>query len=383
MEDVDLYLYGAPASLYTAKVRAFLRARGVAYAERFPSHPRYREVIRPAADSHRIPVVEFADGEIVQDSALILDALERRFADPAAAAMGPRQRTVTALLELACDRGLAKPAMHYRWSFPETNEAFIVGEFGRSLRFPAAPAEVERLGRRVADKMSSYLPMLGITPRSIPAIEAAYAEHLALLDKHFATHPYVLGGAPSRGDYALMGPLYGHLGRDPRPLQLMQRTAPLVFRWTERVNGGERQTPEFPDRAHELLPDDGIPETLAEWLRLLFADYAEELLAGVELFGSWAAAHADLPPGALVSAEGADQPALGPITVNYRGVAVEQQALAHPLWLLQRAQDVVAGMNGEARAAAQDAATAVGAGEVLAARLPRRLTRIRNRLAVE
>lgn len=379
----DLWLYGAPASLYTAKVRAFLRARQVAYVERFPSHPRYREAVKPAVESHRIPAVEFADGLMLQDSAVILDELERRYPDPHAAAMGPRQRLATLLLEVLADRGLAKPAMHYRWNFLEVNEGFVVGEFGRSLRFPAPAEEVERLGQRVASRMSSYLPMLGIEPRTIPTIERVYAETLALLDAHLSEHPYLLGGAPSRGDYAFMGPLHGHLARDPYPLQLMQRTAPLLFRWTERINGAELETPEFPDRPRALPRGDEVPATLVAFMRHLFRGYAEELTLSAERFGAWLAEHPDIPPGGWVSPEGADQPALGPIVVDYHGVAVEQQALGHSLWILQRALDFVAGLSGGARAAALDFAQDAGAGPVMDIRLTRRLTRVRGRLGVE
>lgn len=378
----DVILYGAPASLYTAKVRAFLRAHHIPHEERFPSHPRYRAAVQAKAESHRIPVAEFRDGTVVQDTTLILDELERRYRPSADQMLGPRQRLVTHLLECLGDRGLTKPAMHFRWSFPETNEAFLVGEFGRSLRFPAPAEEIERLGRRVAAKMAGYLPMLGVEPRTIRAIEAAYATTLALLNAHFAAHPYVLGGAPTRGDLALMGPLYGHLGRDPYPLRLMQRTAPLVFRWTERINGGEIVTPEFPHAPRAPLAMDAVPATLIAMLRHVFAAYANELSASAERLAAWAADHPDAPPGTLVSPEGVDQPALGPVVVDYYGVAVQQQAMGHSLWVLQRALDYMAGLDAEARADCDALAGEIGVRELLGLRLARRLTRVRSRLAV-
>lgn len=380
--DCEVVLYGAPSSLYTAKVRAFLRANAIPYEERFPSHPRYRAKVQAAAESHRIPVVEFADGTVVQDTTLILDELERRHAPAADAGLGPRQRLVTHLLECVGDRGLTKPAMHFRWSFPEVNEAFLVGEFGRSLRFPGSPEDIERLGRRVASKMAGYLPMLGIEARTIPAIEAAYARVLARLNAHLAEHPYLLGGAPTRGDCALMGPLYGHLGRDPYPLQILQRTAPLVFRWIERINGQEAVTPEFPHTPRAPLPDDTVPDTLAEVLREVFVGYGPELLASAERFSAWVAANPEAPPGTLVSPEGADQPALGPVTFDYHGVEMRQQAQGHSLWVLQRALDHLAGLDGDARRACEALAEEIGVGALLRLRLARRLTRVRSRLAV-
>lgn len=375
-------VYGAPASLYTAKVRAWLQAFHVPFEERFPSHQRYRETIRPTAETHRIPVVEFADGAIVQDSTLILDALEQRFPQACQVSLGPRQRLIVHLWESLADRGLAKPAMHFRWSFPQTNQAFLVGEFGRSLVFPGPPEEIERKGRRIADKMASYLPMLGIEPRTIPAIEQAYARTLELLEAHFAAHPYLLGGVPTRADCALMGPLFGHLGRDPYPRQMMQLTAPLTFRWTERMTWGEWRTPEFPLRDAAPLPGDEAPATLIALMRHLFEGYCDELVQSARLFNAWARDHRDAPQLSWISPEGADQPALGPITVDYYGVSLSQQALGHSLWMFQRTLDFMDSLSEEDRCACNQLAAMVGAERAMAIRLERRLTRVRNRLAV-
>lgn len=375
-------LYGAPASLYTAKVRAYLRLFGIPHVERFPSDPRYREVIRPTAQTHRIPVVEFADGEVVQDSTLILDAFERRFPRPEAPVMGPRQQLMTHILESISDRGLTKPAMHYRWNFMEVNEAFVVGEFGRSLKFPAPPEEVERLGQRIASKMSSYLPMLGIDARTVPTIERAYAKTLALLTEHFTVHPFLLGDAPTRADCAMMGPLYGHLARDPYPLQLMQRTAPLVFRWTERINAGELQAPEYPARVLALPQQDAVPPTLIALCRHLLEGCADDLVQSAGRLASWVAANPDARPGDWISPEGADQPALGEVTVDYYGKAITQQALGHSLWLHQRTLDHHNSLDAEGRSACDALVAELGCRPMMEIVLPRRLTRRQNRLAV-
>ncbi len=380
--DGGVVLYGSPASLYTAKVRAWLQAFHVPFEERFPSHPRYRQTIRPHVETHRIPVVEFSDGAIVQDSTAILDALEQRFPQACAATLGPRQQLAVHLWESLADRALAKPAMHYRWSFPQTNEAFVVGEFGRSLAFPAAPEEIARMGQRVAGKMASYLPMLGIEERTIPTIEQTYLRTLELFEAHFAAHPYLLGGAPTRADCALMGPLFGHLARDPYPRNLMQRAAPLTFRWTERVTWAERRSPEFPLAASSPLSDDVVPETLIAVMRHLFAGFDEELVKSAGQFNAWVLDHAGVPEFTWISAEGADQPSLGPIVVDYHGVSIAQQALGHPLWIFQRALDFMASRQGTERAACEDLAQTAGAHSAMAIRLARRLTRVSNRLAV-
>ena len=37
---------------------------------------------------------------------------------------------------------------------------------------------------------------------------------------NFDAYPYLLGGKPSIGDFGMIAPLYGHLGRDAKPLAM-------------------------------------------------------------------------------------------------------------------------------------------------------------------
>ena len=78
--------------------------------------------------------------------------------------------------------------------------------------------------------------VFSVNPDTIPSIEAAYDEFMNLAEAHFREHPFLLGGRPTIGDYALFGPLFAHLGRDPKPLALMQKRAPALFQWLERMN---------------------------------------------------------------------------------------------------------------------------------------------------
>ena len=54
-------LYGLPHSLYTGKVRAYLRKRGLAYVERSPAHPDFRAEVVPRI-GRAIIAGEIADG---------------------------------------------------------------------------------------------------------------------------------------------------------------------------------------------------------------------------------------------------------------------------------------------------------------------------------
>ncbi|MFA5123378.1 glutathione S-transferase N-terminal domain-containing protein [Zavarzinia sp.] len=369
-------LYGAPCSLYTAKVRCFFRKHGLPFREYFTSHPHYRAAVYPAVKNHRVPVVAFADGEILQDSAVILDALERRHPEvprPAGAL-----RVLELFFEAYADRALLKPAMHYRWNFPEANGAFIGGEFGRLLAFDRPPAEWLTIGRDLAARMAAYLPPLGITEETIPAIETCYLALLDRLNEVFGRQPYLLGDAPSRADYGFIGPLFAHLGRDPHPLRLMQQNAPMVFRWVERMNAAEISSPEFPDRT----PGFAATEALSAVTRQAVAEFLPEMRATADAFAAWAAQNPDFPAGQPISPKGEDQPSFGRISFALGDATVHQASAGHSLWLLQRMQDAFAALDAEGQAAARGLFAAAGGEALLDLKLARRLARTGNKLAL-
>ncbi len=373
-------LYGAQCSLYTGKVRSYLRKNAIPFAECSPSHPHYRDAVLPAVKNHRIPVVEFDDATMVQDSAAILDAFEQRFPKIARPAGG--LRVVELFLEAYAERSLLKAAMHYRWSFPEENRAFILGEFGRILAFGSGPAAWHQVGEAIAGRMSAYLPPLGIDAQSIGAIEASYLKLLARLNAHFELYPYILGDTPSRADYGLMGPLYAHLGRDPHPLRIMQREAPLVFRWVERMNAAEISTPEFPDRAPTFFDETNMPPTFRAILKQAVAEYAGEVEATAQAFAEWCAKHPAKTSRALVSDKGEDQPTFGRVEYPLENATVRQMSSGHTLWMMQRALDAHTAVDDAAKDRTRVLFAEAGGASLLDLKLARRLTRIDNKLAV-
>ena len=124
-----------------------------------------------------------------------------------------------------------------------------------------------------------------------------------------------------------MAAMFGHLGRDPVPAQLMKLTAANVYRWTERMNLAGSFDPEFPDTPDEYAPDDGIPATLEPMLRHIFQDWGPELLASATHYNDWVRANPDLPagsPASLTPTRRLVHPMLGPVSYAYRGVQMSR-----------------------------------------------------------
>ena len=249
--DRDLFyrFYASEFSYFSAKVRPALRYKRIPYVELLATPEAYRNVIRPRTGLGFIPVVVTADDETLQDTSDILDALERRFPEPPLYPRDPVLRLLAALFELYADEFLILPALHYRWSFPESVAK-------ARADFAATNGNVE-MANTFADYISGAVPFVGITPASIPAIEAHTRDLLDRLSAHLARHPYVLGGRPSLADCALMGPLYAHLYLDAVPSRLLRETAPRVCHWTQRMNCPD------PDACGDWAAPDDLAPTLA------------------------------------------------------------------------------------------------------------------------
>jgi glutathione S-transferase len=337
--------------------------------------------VSPAADSKRIPILESTDGVIVQDTTEIFEYLEPRYPLRPALPPGSCQRFAAYLVDLFASENM-RIAWHYRWNFPEQNLFFVTRDFGRSFKPQGTDDDLKYYGDIIAKQMDGHRPNFGITPELYPALEAVYFDLLDLLEAHFATFPYLFGGMPSIGDYALMGPLFAHLGRDPYPRSLMQARAVRVFRWTEHMNTPEICSPEFPDTRIEYLPDDDVPETVRNLVRLFCSDYAAIYRETAKLYADWAKANSAVPAGSIISPEGRDQPSLGKITVPLRNKTITMASQLHSLWLLQRMLNWYRDLAAAERDKVECFADACGAAPLLSTEIARPLTRTGNRLAV-
>ena len=340
MTTQPLTLFGAPVGLYTGKVRSYLRKQGIPYVERLPSDPVFEREVMPAIKRFINPVIRMADGTLVQDTVDIIDYLERHgHAAFGVYPEGPLQRLVALALDMFGGDGQVRAAMHYRWSYRSYNERFLRHEFGLSYR--AAGQSEEAINQQLDGFMgylNAYLPKLGITPDSVPAVEAAYGDLLAALDAHFRVQPYLLGGMPTVADFGFIANFFAHLGRDPFPADLMKRTAPSVFRWTERMMASDADTPEFPHSQFRLSEADEVPPTIGPVLRLMAQDYLPEVRMGVSFIDAWLAAGGQAAPGTPVGGKPKVR-TLGQGRFQLRGTEVQTLVWPYNLYLLQRITD--------------------------------------------
>ena len=130
----------------------------------------------------------------------------------------------------------------------------------------------------------------GVTPEVFGTIEASYAKFLSLYNAHLNGSYYLLGNAPTIGDYGLFNPLYAHLARDPKPAHVMKTTSVHVWNWAERMNRPENleeHTVENPPQS--LFAGGAFPETLIHLMRYVGEEYGAEFSAHVDFANNWLA----------------------------------------------------------------------------------------------
>jgi len=329
--------YAAEVSYFSGKVRPMFRYKEIPYEEIQPTPEVYREIIIARTGLGFIPVVVTPDDQTLQDTSDILDELERRFPDPPVYPPAPVQRVVAYLLEVYADEFCILPAMHYRWSFPES-QAKAREDFARATGNPETAS-------KFADRMSGTLPFLGVQPQTIPAIEAHTRDLLDILSRHFAVHEYLLGSRMSLGDLALLGPLYAHLYLDAVPGRLLREAAPRVCAWIERMNHPQPKGGAF-------VADDALPETLRPLLELIGRDAVPLLLDNLRAFEAWA----DTKPADLIE----PPRGVGSHETTLRGVHFQRFTSPYTLWMVQRPLDAYRALPLDARRAVDRTLDATG-----------------------
>jgi glutathione S-transferase len=370
--------YSWSVSLYSGKARAYLIKQHIDFDDISPADPHYETVIRPAIGRWIIPVMQTPDNEIVQDGVDIIDWFEsRNMARLPAYPRTPKHLITSLIMEIFGGEGLLRPAMHYRWNFDADNLDFILQQFGLFALPQVPPAERRDMALHAAGRMRKAAVAFGVTQDTAPEIEAAYEDMMAEFDAHFATQPYLLGGAPTIGDYGLFAALYAHLGRDPHPLRMMQEKAQMLLRWTERMRNPSADMVEFIGRDENLIDDDVIPDTLKTLLRRVASDYLPEIEAMVAFTNDWLDANR---PAAndIVGGKSLGR-GIGMCQFEWRGKTISAAVMPYRIFMLQRIQDAYDGLDEAARKQVDALLDETGLSALITTRATRRVERHNHR----
>ena len=364
-------LYAMTHSLYSGSARSYLIKHQIPFQELSTGHESFKVEVLPKGKLPTIPTLVTPEGEVIRDGAAIIEHFEAALGRPSRPT-GPKQRIISALFDVIGTDGLLRPAMHYRWNFPEDNLAFVRYHFLNSQR---GTSERSEKTEAMMNRMRHAAMIFGVTEQSQGAVESLYLDYLEALNAHLEKYPYLLGWRPSIGDFGLIAPMYAHLGRDPHPATLMQQRAVSVHRWVERMNRYDQDVPEFFNAGTDFVEDYEIPKSLMAVLRVLAEDFVPETLAAADVINGWLAEN---NPEAGAPAVGRLAQAPGTASFVLRGETIEALAQPHRFYLLQRVQDDYASLS-ETDKVGVDAVLGQSAmGAILEATLSRRIERADN-----
>ncbi|MCY4095964.1 MAG: glutathione S-transferase family protein [Gammaproteobacteria bacterium] len=231
-------VFGIEESPYSVKVRSYFRYKEIPHdwvlrnedSETYTQHARLP----------LIPLVVKPDGDAIQDSTPIIEAMEAAFPVPS---IHPPE-TVTAfascLLEEFGDEWGNKWMFHFRWR-REIDQLACGRRLAEWSNPFASDDELSAITKQIQTRMVDRVWFVGSSDQTAEQIEQSLADALDQLETHLNSRPYVFGARPSFGDFGMWGQIY-NANRDPTPAKLV-RAHPNVHAWTRRmlspINEGE------------------------------------------------------------------------------------------------------------------------------------------------
>ena len=235
----DTYLLiGAENSPYSIKVRSYFRYKGIAHTwlKRSQAQAQYQQ----HAKLPLVPLVVTPDGQGLQDSTPILEAMELRVPQPGVLPDDPVAAFVCVLLEEFADEWGNKWMFHYRWARPVDQIAA-----SRRLVMDGMPAigdeQLVTGAAAIRERMVPRVWFVGSNDVTSPQIEQSFADMLVLLQRHLGPRQFLFGGRPSLADFALWGQIY-NAAKDPTPAALIARHG-AILQWLARLVDPTRDGP--------------------------------------------------------------------------------------------------------------------------------------------
>jgi glutathione S-transferase len=231
----------------------------------------------------------------------------------------PIQRLFALLIEIWADEFWHATAEHYRFSFPEN---FPIWRDELASLLPGVPRFLKHaVVRHYYKYMLAITRDVGVEAEKFGLIEQWSERQLDAMDHHFESMPFLLGTRASIADFALMGPINGHLAWDPRTIGVLIEPRPHLRAWIDRMSVARADAGSFID-------DDHIPETLQP----LMHSVMRELPAYLDRCAAFV--RSEIPRVDTC------YPRFGPmVDVPYGGGTLRRIVVPYTAWMLQRMLD--------------------------------------------
>jgi glutathione S-transferase len=226
-------LHGLKLSYFTGKLEAYFRAKGIPFDYVEMNLADFRRCAR-ATGIAQMPQVETPSGSWMTDTTDIIAHFESRTAEPHLKPAHPATAFISLLLEDLSDEWLWRPALYYRWAFPE-DARLMSSQLARTMLRDAPGPLLLRRQVILRRQRRVFLKKDGVTRTTAPQIEDLYLRTLAILEPIFAVRPYLFGARPCEADFGLFGPFFRHFASDPTPAAILRERAPHTLAWVSRL----------------------------------------------------------------------------------------------------------------------------------------------------
>lgn len=230
-------VWGDVTSPYTTKLWGVLHYRRIPYRQLRLTAEAYFELLPRLVGMPIIPVMLSPDGRVLQDSTPMLEWLEDAHGEPDHPSLVPPDPAlafVDALLEDVADEYLPRLSMHTRWGTEEATQT-LARRLARQLTW-GTDADLDAVASMVASRQAGFDLHLALTPEQRPSLDDQVREVLTVLDRHLPRHGYLLGGRPSRCDFAFYGQIRAHWWADPASAPVVEQHGPEVVRWMQDLD---------------------------------------------------------------------------------------------------------------------------------------------------
>ncbi len=225
-------IFGSEMSPYSLKVRSWFRYKRAPHqwvARNAASENEYKRYAKLPI----VPVVATPEGQGLQDSTPIIEALEPKFPEPSIHPPSPELAFLSALIEEFGDEWGNKLMFHHRWYADIDARASA-----QTLAWLALPdggkEQIAAQAAAVLARMTGRGHFVGSSDATAPLIRAYLLELLDLLEPHLANRRYLFGARPSFGDFGLAAQLY-EASVDPTCGSLIRGRSQNVLDWCYRM----------------------------------------------------------------------------------------------------------------------------------------------------
>ncbi|KAK6335054.1 hypothetical protein TWF718_010496 [Orbilia javanica] len=296
------FVIGADQSMFTQKVRAYLRNNSIPFQDVASDVKIFRGLIVPNTPYPLIPDLMVVDKntknyQIIQDSKSIIQHIQQTHG--LATVKGTKRAFVDMILEMVLDDFVFLHVVNWRWAHP-SQQKYLEYTFGDG----SLPSEASmKIGAKLSNLIKGPTPRLGLTEKTATAFRDQLTEFLELLTAHLDTYQFLLGNELTAADYSLYGHFAAGLLRDPAPYEWLTSNYPVVHAYAQRVGGTSirwgsqnlvtlqveggklvscENTMGKNHGGREVEKYDEIPETTTSFAALLLKDYVTILVPTIK-----------------------------------------------------------------------------------------------------